>query len=302
MQGFQRSKSVQTLLAAATVTAIAGTASAEFATAVQSFNQGTVAFAGSGSTYSDATKATGQPNRITGFGPVTTFNPPYEPSEIVAVGLGGQITLELPAAVPVTPGSLQVGIFHAAGLNDPSFSSQAESPARTFAGREFGADRTAVVEVADVLGNFKSLGRVVFTQSTQGFANQTDGYSYPTSPVPSDFNKPFAGSLSSYNGLNQAQITELLDGSAGGTWLDLTPEVAGEIGEIRYVRISDPKWQVIGGGLEDSRVSSYDPTFSKPADLFVDGVNVIPEPATLGVVVAAVVILASGGRRRRHRA
>jgi hypothetical protein len=294
------------LAAAAAVAYVTRSASAEFATAVQSFDQGSVAFADGVSTYNNAGAATGQPNRIAGAGgsfpgPVTPFNPPYEASQIVAVGLGGQITLELPSAVPVVSGSLQVGIFHAAGLNDPAFNGQAESPARTFAGREFAADRTAVVELADVLGNFKSLGRVVFTQPTQGFANQADPYVFPAPPVASDFNKPFAGELASFNGMNQAQMTTLLDGSAGGTWLGITPDVAAQLGEIRYVRISDPKWQVIGGGLADSRVSAYDAQFSKPADLFVDGVNVVPEPATLGVIVTALVA-ASGRRRGRRRA
>jgi hypothetical protein len=57
-------------------------------------------------------------------------------------------------------------------------------------------------------------------------------------------------------------------------------------------------WQVIGGGLAANRTSAYDANFSKPADLFVDGVNVIPEPAGLGAVIGAIAVLA--GRRRRR--
>jgi hypothetical protein len=314
MQELHRRVSIAASVAVAAGLSWAGSASAEFATSVQSFNQGTVAFADGVSTYNNANTALGQPNRTSGasigfVGPVMPFAAPFEASELVSVGLGGQITLELPAAVPVNAGSLQVGIFHSAGLNDPAFTTQAESPARTLAGREFGADRTAVVEVADVLGNFRSLGRVLFTQPTQGFANQAT-YDFPVPPLPSDFNKPFAGSLSSFDGLTQPQISQMLQGSAGGTWIGITPEVAAALGEIRYVRISDPKWQVIdGGALADTRTSAFDPDgagpeqpFVKPADIFVDGVNVVPEPSALGVVVTGMALFASRGRRRRDRA
>ena len=314
MHGCHRRVSIAAGVAATAGLGLAGPASAEFATSVQSFDQGTVAFADGVSTYNNANAAVGQPNRTSGAsigfpGPVTPFNPPFEQGEIVSVGLGGQITLQLPSAVPVTAGALQVGIFHSAGLNDPAFTTQAESPARTFAGREFGADRTAVVEVADVLGNFRSLGRVLFTQPTQGFENQAT-YDFPVPPLPSDFDQPFAGSLSSFDGLTQPQISQMLGGSAGGTWIGITPDVAAALGEIRYVRISDPKWQVIdGGALADTRTSAFDPDgagpqqpFVKPADLFVDGVNVVPEPATLGFLATGVVILASSGGRRGRRA
>ena len=300
------------LCVAATVLAFAERASAEFVSSVQSFNQGTVAFADGVSTYNNAATATGQPNRIAGAsigfpGPVTPFNPPFEQSEMVSVGVGGQITLELPSAIPVSSGALQVGIFHSAGLNDPTFSGQAEATARTFAGREFGADRTAVVEVADVLGNFHSLGRVLFTQPTQGFENQTDPYAFPTPPIPSNFDEPFDGSLASFNGLSQPQITAMLQGSAGGTWIEMPPAVAAALDEIRYVRISDPLWEVIGtGALETMRTSAFDPDgpggpqqpFVKPADIFVDGVNVVPEPAGLAVLALASAFV---GRRRAAR-
>jgi MYXO-CTERM domain-containing protein len=288
----------------------ANPASAEFASSVQSFSQGTVAFADGVSTYNNPATALGQPNRIAGAsigfpGPVTAFNPPFEQTEMVSVGLGGQVTLELSTAVATNSGALQIGIFHSAGLNDPTFSGQSENPARTFAGREFGADRTAVVEVADALGNFHSLGRVLFTQPTQGYANQSDPYAFPAPPAPSNFDQPFAGGLGSFDGLNQSQISTMLQSSAGGTWIAMTPAVAAALDEIRFVRISDPMWQAIGSGaLEATRTSAFDPDgptgpqqpFVKPADLFVDGVNVVPEPT--GIAVLAVLGTLAGRRRR----
>jgi len=311
-----RHRSIHVALRAAVAAAsgalvFAGQASAEFAGAVQSYSQGTVAFANPASTYNNSLAAVGEPNRIEGVSigfpsPVTPFNPPFEESEIVDVGRGGQITLALPVPVPATPGSLQVGVFTSAGLNDPSFTGHAEATARTFAGAEFGADRTAVVEVASTLGNFISLGRMVFTQPTQGFANQSDPFAFPTPPVPSNFDQPFAGDLASFNGKSQPEITTLLQGSGGGTWIDLTPEAAAQLGgPINFVRISDPLWQVIGtGALETTRRSVFNPNgpdnpFDKPADLFIDGVNVVPEPASLGVLAAGALALACGRRRRR---
>jgi hypothetical protein len=289
----------------------------EFATSVQSFTQGTVGFADGVSTYNNSAAATGQPNRIAGAsigfpGAVTPFNPPFEQGEVVSVGTAGQITVELPSLVAVSGGGLlQVGIFTTAGLNDPTFSGQAESAAQTFAGQEYGADRTAIVEVADTLGNFKSLGRIVFTQPTQAFSNQTDPYMAPDTPVNSDFNKPFLGTLATFNGRNQSQISSILDGSAGGTWVNIPSAVAAQLTGVRFVRISDPMWQVVGtGALETSRTSNFDPDgpagpqqpFTKPADVFVDGINVVPEPGGIALIALMGALCSRRSRQASQKA
>jgi hypothetical protein len=293
-------------------TGFARVASAEFVGSVQSFTQGAVNFANPASQYSAPAAALGQPNRIAGVsvgfaGPVTPFNPPFEENELVAVGLGGSITLELTSPIPVNgANSVHVGVFTAAGLNDPSFSGQAESTARTFAGAEYGADRTAVIEVASALGDFKSLGRVTLANPTPGFSNHSTPYDFPTPPANSDFDKPFSGDLSSFNGLSAPQITTLVAGSAGGNWIDVRGGVASQLTEIRYVRISDPMWRVISdGSLVTQRQSTGDPLgngqpFFKNADVFLDGINVVPEPA--GVAVLAIGLLALGRRGGRRRA
>lgn len=287
---------------------LVGHASAEFVSSVQSYTQGTVNFANGASQYNASAAALGAPNRIAGVsvgfpGPVTPFNPPFEENEMVAVGLGGSIVLELSSPIPVSgANSVHVGVFTAAGLNDPSFGGQAESTARTFAGAEYGADRTAVIEVASTLGDFKSLGRVTLANPTQAFSNQSTPYDFPAPPSNSDFDKPFTGDLSSFNGLSSGQITSLFAGSAGGNWIDVPGGVASQLSEIRYVRISDPMWRVIADGtLVSQRQSNGDPLgngqpFFKNADVFVDGVNVVPEPA--GVVVLAIAALALGRSRR----
>src|SRR5690348_16114391 len=220
--------------AAAAIGAVgfAGVASAEFVSSVQSFDQGSVNFANPASQYNAPAAALGQPNRIAGAaggfpGPVTPFNPPFEENELVDVGLGGSITLQLSSPIPVNgANSVHVGVFTSAGLNDPSFSGQAETTARTFAGTEYAADGTAVIEGASTLGDFKSLGRVTLANPTQGFSNQSTPYDFPTPAANSDFDKPFTGDLSSFNGLNSGEITTLLAGSAGGNWIDVSAGVA----------------------------------------------------------------------------
>lgn len=284
-----------------------GTASAEFASSSPSYVQGTV---DSSSTFhNNPTTATGEPARISvsfGVAPVAPFSPAYEATQVVDVGRGGTLTLGFSSPVMVTPGSLQIGVFTTAGLNDANYpNGQAEPTARTFAGLEYGADRTAIVEVAGTSGVFQSLGRVLFANPTQAFANQSDPYAVPDSPINSDFNKPFAGNLASFNGLSQPQITTMLQGGAGGTWLSVPADIAALIGgQVSFVRISDPLWQVIGGGLETERTSIFatDPDGpgpllppSKPADIYIDGVNVIPEPTGLAMIMLTGVL----ARRRR---
>jgi hypothetical protein len=285
-----------------------GVASAEFAGSVQSYTQGTVTFSTSAQHYDTPTTALGQPSRIAGLsdgfaGPVTPFAGPYEQSELVAVGVGGSITLELSSPVQ-TGGPVHVGIFSAVTYKDPTFSGQALSPALTLAGAEYGADRTAVIEVAQTLGAFRTIGRVTLANPTQGFSNQSTPYDFPIPPADSDFDKPFAGDLSSFDGLTSGQMTAMLAGSAGGNWIDLPPLIASELDEIRYVRISDPRWRVISdGSLVLQRQSNGDPLgtgqpFFKSADVLLDGVNVVvPEPASTALM--GLVALCGLSRRAR---
>ncbi len=266
------------------------------------FVQGTVNFKTPGQSYGNPLAALGQPSRISGIsdswlGPVTAFNPAYEENELVDLGVGGHITLQLPEPI-VVAGRLQIGIFTTAALNDPTYSGRAEKPARTFAFTEYGAERSAVVEVAASSGQFVSLGRVIFSTPTQGYANQSTPYDFPDPLMPSDFDKPFAGGVSALDGLFSGQISTLLDGSAGGTWLAV-PESA-SLSDIQFIRISDPLWRLADGSTANSLPSRYynDPIFYKSADLFIDGVNVVsvPEPASGILLISMLSFMA---RRRR---
>jgi hypothetical protein len=103
----------------------AGSASAEFASSVQSFTQGTVAFADGVSTYNNSATAVGEPNHIAGAsiffpGPVTPFNPPFKNDQIVIVGGGGRLMLRLSAPVPAGGAGPGLGVFVNNGLVDAS--------------------------------------------------------------------------------------------------------------------------------------------------------------------------------------
>src|SRR2546428_9427797 len=68
-------------------------ATAQFADTVTGYNPGT----GFSPGYTNATAALGEPSRVTPGtygGPVTPFNPPYLPSQLVSIGTGGSLTVK----------------------------------------------------------------------------------------------------------------------------------------------------------------------------------------------------------------
>jgi hypothetical protein len=70
-------------------------------------------------------------------------------------------------------------------------------------------------------------------------------------------------------------VLGVLDGSAGGKWLDVTPD---QIAQFQYVRFS------VGAGQI----------------MFLDAVAAVPEPAGIGVVGVFAAGLLLAGRRRRE--
>ena len=83
--------------------------------------------------------------------------------------------------------------------------------------------RTAIVEVARTNGNFHSLGRIVFDDPTNYYANATGPYQFPAPDpaVPASFDQPFVGAPSDFDNKDFAGANPCLNGSAGGTWLTI---------------------------------------------------------------------------------
>ena len=253
--------------------------------------------------YNDPTRVLGAPNRIVdeGFFYQAAVNPlagHYQPTELTAIGRGGSITLQY--AQPVTLGvGPDVGVSTNVTLADVNLDAVVDSPAKTFAFHEYGAERTAVVEVAGPDGLFASLGRVVFDDPTNGYTNTQFSWQDPNAfqGIPSDFTKPFTAAAADFGGMTFTETIGFMNGSGGGTWIDVPAELG--LTQISFVRLSDTMWRTSDGQLHETRTSSADASFIKPADLFIDAVVVVPEPGS-AAGIALVVSAALLRRRRRH--
>jgi hypothetical protein len=222
-------------VAAALVLAHAEAASAQYAVEVVSYNAGTTPAMG----YVLPSTALGSPVRFTGEGVfpsvVSTFSPPFLTSEIVSIGESGQLTLRLSNyALPQSAGP-EIGIYSNFGLVDVSYpNGQAGTPAGGF-----GPPDAAVVEVSENGASWTSLGQFEFDLPTNGYADLTDPYSASPGSVASDFQQPFTDSLANFDGLKYTDaagpdMLELLAGSGGGKWLDISASGLAKVGFIRF--------------------------------------------------------------------
>jgi hypothetical protein len=204
------------------------TASAQFATQVVSYNPGSIASAG----YTTPATALGSPERFTGeltpFGDeVTIFNPAFGTDEIVSIGEGGQITLKLSNYVLPDATGPEIGVFTNVGLVYGDFVNEiVGDPAATF-------DES----IADVAVSADGITWVGF--GPVNFNLPTQGYSDTAGTVPSNFQLPFTGVVSDFDGLTyndpvNPDVFDLLSGSGGGTWLDISSLVIDKVGYIRF--------------------------------------------------------------------
>ena len=260
-----------TLFAALTIVtaALVGPASAAaiFALSYTSYTPGSVS-----ASYQDPTSALGKPNPVSGLYALTPFNAAFQPSDLTGIGPGGSLTLKLSDPVTVGPGR-ELGIHAGVNLADASVpNGQNRNPASTF---NFRASDVAVS--AD--GNsWVDLGSFTFDLPTNFYDQGVTTPGQQTSVGPgaheANFGKPFDGTLHDFDGKNWAGTLGVLDGSAGGKWLDVTPD---QIGQFQYVRFSVGTGQV----------------------MFVDAVAATPEPMAGGLVGAVAAALLLGRRRRR---
>ncbi|MEX2309696.1 MAG: hypothetical protein WD738_19140 [Pirellulales bacterium] len=264
---------------------------AQYAASVISYEAGATAATG----FTTASAALGEPERFTGEGVfpgvVTPFNPPFLASEIVSVGEGGQITLRFSHyAIPQAAGP-EIGVFENIGLIDTDFpNGQAGSPAGTF-----GALDSAIVEVSADGINWVSLGSVTFDIPTNGYTDLTDPFSTSPGSVPSDFQQPFTGSLSSFDGLRYfdaggPDILEVLGTSGGGTWLDISGTGLAKVGYVRFSIADD--------GLSGTSLNfELDAVTISHAAL---GRIIVPEPCGLALaLIAAAYVLSQSARTER---
>jgi hypothetical protein len=255
------------------------TVHAQFAAAVVSYDPGTNPAAG----YSDPSTALGAPERFTGEGSfpgyVTAFNPAFGTDELVSVGSGGHLTLRLSHFVVPDPAGPEIGVFTNVGIADEDYpNGQAGNP--LFA---FGVDE-ALVEVSANGLAWESLGITTFDIPTQGYTDVAN-------TVESDFQQPFGGALADFDGLALSDpanpdILELLAGSGGGTWLDIS---ATGLAQVGYVRFSVP-------GTSDANFELDAVSISATAMG-----SVVPEPSTAAILVSLISAAACSGRGRRDK-
>jgi hypothetical protein len=218
---------------------------------------------------------TGVPDGFPGV--VSPFNPPFDNSQIVLIGLGGGVTVHF--ATPVSAAnSPAIGIFSNVGLIDSNYpAGQADNPADIFGGG------SAVVSVSADGSLWKNLGIVNFTMPENYYLNAGPyDLAAPANPQVADFGKPFTGTLSSFDNETYPQIVTTLNGSAGGTWLD--PSSTG-LSQISYVRFDEDATQLpVGSYLALQAISAND---------------TLPEPASIATLALGAGFLL---RRRRCRA
>lgn len=242
---------------------VSRTALASFAGAVISYVPGDVP-----TTLQNAPAALGSPAADTTFGVLTPFNAAFDSSQIMGIGAGGSLTLQL-AAPAATGAGYTLGVHAAVGLVDTDWPNGTAGPVAEM----YTNPRTAAVSVSDDNDRWFSLGQFTFASPTNYYSQGvvTPGYQPEPGTIAADFSKPFVAQLADFNGLNWAAILSLLDGSAGGSWLDLTA--------VPYPAVNYVRFDVTEPG----------------ARMIVDAVAVAPEPATLA---AAMIILIAAWRRR----
>jgi hypothetical protein len=280
------------LLAAATISRAAIFAQYDPGTYVQ----GTIP-AGYSGVYTDPTILGNTPQGTTGAeegfpGVVSFFNPPFDTqpaAQIVVIGTGGSVELQFPQ--PVTAANnFEVGVFSNAGLVDenypvgqaggaPASGDIPAVPPPTFSGGQ------AIVSVSCNGTNWVNLGLQTF-DIPENFYENAGPYdiSAPADPELSDFGDPFNGTLDCFIGEDNAQIITTLNGSAGGTWLNLSSAGLSQINFIQFYE--DPNQVAAGSYLPLEAVSVAD-----PAD--------VPEPASAAILLAGSALLL---RRRANAA
>ena len=268
-------------------------ARAQYASAVISYDAGSSA----ASDYNDSSTALGAPERITGEGGfpgvVSPFNPPFGIDELVSIGEGGQLTLQLSHFVIPQLGTPVLGFFTNTGLIDNNYPNGQTSAVLGETSGTFGIDR-AVVEVSADNLTYVSLGEVLFDIPANAYTDLTDPFSGVAGSVTSDFRQPFTGVLSDFASQVYSQagpnndIVDLLGGGGGGTWLDLSSSGLAQVG---YVRIS----------VADDGNATTGLNFELASVVIGNGFagSVVPEPSMAVLLFVGVAGLWAAGARRR---
>jgi hypothetical protein len=222
---------------------------AQYAGAVVSYNAGTGA---SSSFINNPNAALGAP--ASGKS-VTPFAPPYSTSQLVGIGAGGEITLQMSSPIVNNPSDPY-------GINFMLFANQffVESSSGLVTGL-YDHPASISVEVSSDDSTWYTLNPALAPQP--GALFPTSGNGNPLIPVNPSL------TLNSFIGQNPAGVTALYNGSAGGTGYDLA-------------------WAQDGSGNSvDLTSADYVQIDVQSGVLYLDAVSevqAVPEPATWALV------------------
>lgn len=242
-------KKVRLLLALAGLFATSVTLRAQFADAVISYSPGTGFAAG----YTNTSAALGAP---ASGGSVTPFAPPFSKSQLVSIGAGGEITLQMSTPIlnnPADPFGINFMIF----ANEFFISSGGNVSGL------FYHQASIQVQVSADDSTWYTLNPALAPQA--GELYPTDGSGNPLIPINPSL------TISNFTGLNLAGIRGLYAGSAGGTGYDLAWAQDANSNSVDLASAGFVRIEVSSGVLD------------------LDAVSVVPEPGT------AVLALIGGG-------
>jgi hypothetical protein len=191
----------------------------------------------------NASAAVGPIEGDTSFGGLNPFNPAFDDSQIVILDPASSLTLHLSGEVPANGRNL--GVFANVGIVDSSQdgSGLAGSPPSIFSQDLNGnnAFPQAVVSVSRDGVNYATLNQgqpIAFTNPANYYLDSNLSNDFqPLGTVAANPYKPFLGTLDTLSGQSYPQMKTTLNGSAGGTWLDLSGT---GLASINYVRFSVP--------------------------------------------------------------
>jgi hypothetical protein len=244
-------KKVCVVLALAGLFVMSTTVYAQFADSMLSHESGTGFAAG----FTNASAALGAPALGSS---VTPLSPPFAKTQLVSIGAGGEITLQMSSPIlntPANPYGLDFIIF----ANSFFIQNGGSGQSATTSGSLFFHQNSALIQVSEDDVNWYTLNPALAPVPGEWFP--TYGGGNPLLPV-----DPSLMNSADFAGLTLAQVESLYNGSAGGTGYSLA-------------------WaQDSGGNSVDLTSVDYVQIDVESGVLDLDAVSVVPEPATWAMV------------------
>ncbi len=251
-------------------------ASASYAAGVVSYDSGT----GAVPDYNNPMAALGRGPKDTGefMGTVyyvTPFNAPYSADDVVSIGLGGHITLQLANYALPLEDSPEIGVFTyqqfaqdnwpVGGTHDPVIL--------------FRASQKTIVEVSEYGLSWMALNN----GESMTFDIPPNAYQDVAGTIEADYGMPFTGVLSDFdNKLTVQDTIDVYSGSAGGTWFDISATGLDKVGYVRFSVAGDA-----ANSFELEELSIANNALGLP----------VPEPSTIALVLLGGLIMSRKNKR-----